>query len=606
MSALERIAAAIADGTPVDWTTVESSATDEADRALVRELRLVADLASFHATLISPAGRPPHDLHDSILHPPSETSAGTEPSQTAGDPPPVGWGPLRVIEKIGRGTFGDVYRAWDPRLDRDVALKLLRRRDAQSDELDSTVIEEGRLQARVRHPGVITIHGADRIDGRVGLWMELIQGPTLEQELRERGPRSAEDAATVGIELCRALSAVHETGLVHRDVKAQNVIRDETGRLVLGDFGTGQALEEPDADRRASLAGTPLYLAPELFDRQPATVESDLYGLGVLLYHLVTGSFPIRGRTIRQLRQAHRENRRTFLSECRPDLPVPFVRAVERALDPNPEERFGRATDLAAALEECLPLSARTPGASALGQPSPVWSTKPLLAVGGAALILLSVVTFWQWASPPGEQGSSSQRVAPPTVLASAAPQSRRILNTSIGGATAVSPDGRLLVTKLWDGDQWGNLATYDRGSTSIRPSPMILMRRRGMLSTPPRSSRPTVSRWLLSVPIGGEAAHARLGWSGPTGWTAGSSTVSTPSIRRSFFTPGCPTGRTSSRQQRLTARPSSCCCLSTATRRRPSTRLGLACRGTGRPHRCPITSRYVPMGSGSRMTRPH
>ena len=464
MSALERIAAAIADGTPVDWTTVESSATDEADRALVRELRLVADLASFHATLISPAGRPPHDLHDSILHPPSETSAGTEPSQTAGDPPPVGWGPLRVIEKIGRGTFGDVYRAWDPRLDRDVALKLLRRRDAQSDELDSTVIEEGRLQARVRHPGVITIHGADRIDGRVGLWMELIQGPTLEQELRERGPRSAEDAATVGIELCRALSAVHETGLVHRDVKAQNVIRDETGRLVLGDFGTGQALEEPDADRRASLAGTPLYLAPELFDRQPATVESDLYGLGVLLYHLVTGSFPIRGRTIRQLRQAHRENRRTFLSECRPDLPVPFVRAVERALDPNPEERFGRATDLAAALEECLPLSARTPGASALGQPSPVWSTKPLLAVGGAALILLSVVTFWQWASPPGEQGSSSQRVAPPTVLASAAPQSRRILNTSIGGATAVSPDGRLLVTKLWDGDQWGNLATYDRG----------------------------------------------------------------------------------------------------------------------------------------------
>ena len=81
------------------------------------------------------------------------------------------WGPLEIIEKVGRGSFGDVYRAWDSRLDRDVALKLLRRRDAAADDaaLGSSVIEEGRLQARVRHPGVITIHGADRIDGRVGL-----------------------------------------------------------------------------------------------------------------------------------------------------------------------------------------------------------------------------------------------------------------------------------------------------------------------------------------------------------------------------------------------------------------------------------------------------
>ena len=347
MSALEQVAAAIADGTPIDWATVESSASDEAERALVRELRLVAELASFHATLHSPAGHPPHDLHDSILHPPGGTAPGGEPSDAVGDPRPVRWGPLRVIEKVGRGTFGDVYRAWDPRLDREVALKLLRRREAATDQLDSTVIEEGRLQARVRHPGVVTIHGADRIDGRVGLWMELIQGPTLEEELLERGPLSAEDAARVGIELCRALGAVHETGLVHRDVKAQNVMRDETGRLVLGDFGTGQAVEEQDDDSQTSMAGTPLYLAPELFDRQPATVESDLYSLGVLLYHLVTGGFPIHGRTVRQLRQAHRENRRTFLSEIRPELPVGFTRTVERALDPHPTDRFGRATDLA-------------------------------------------------------------------------------------------------------------------------------------------------------------------------------------------------------------------------------------------------------------------
>ena len=167
---------------------------------------------------------------------------------------------------------------------------------------------EGRLQARVRHPGVITIYGADRIDGRVGLWMEIIEGRTLEQELDADGPFKATEAAKIGIELCRALGAVHEEGLLHRDVKAQNVMRDEKGRLVLGDFGTGRGAVDRDgreADSAHDVAGTPLYFAPEIFRREPGTAQSDLYSLGVLLYHLVTGSFPVRGCSVRQLRDSH-------------------------------------------------------------------------------------------------------------------------------------------------------------------------------------------------------------------------------------------------------------------------------------------------------------
>src|SRR5207244_2811767 len=103
----------------------------------------------------------------------------------------------------------------------------------------ASVIDEGRLLARIRHPNVVTVHGADRIDGRVGLWMEYIHGRTLERSLAEQGPFSAPEAGEIGIQVCRALAAVHQAGLLHRDIKAQNVMREDGGRLVLMDFGAG-------------------------------------------------------------------------------------------------------------------------------------------------------------------------------------------------------------------------------------------------------------------------------------------------------------------------------------------------------------------------------
>jgi serine/threonine-protein kinase len=161
-----------------------------------------------------------------------------------------------------------VYRAWDPRLDREVALKLIREQGPRHDSVGSLVIDEGRLLARVRHPNVVTVYGADRIDGRVGLWMEFVRGRTLEAVLRDHGPFGAQEAALIGLDVCRALSAVHKASLIHRDVKAQNVMREAGGRIVLMDFGTGR--EELEG-RRAELAGTPLYIAPEIFASAPAT-----------------------------------------------------------------------------------------------------------------------------------------------------------------------------------------------------------------------------------------------------------------------------------------------------------------------------------------------
>ena len=166
---LADVAGAILDGAPIDWVAAESSA-DEAERQLLAPLRLVAKLA---------------DLHRRHAHSATVFGAAVDDPEAAMRLERLEyWGHLRVLEPIGRGAFGEVYRAWDTRLDREVALKLLPA-TAKTLRRATSIIEEGRLLARVRHPNVVTIYGAERIDDRVGLWMEFVKGRTLEQVIEQ-------------------------------------------------------------------------------------------------------------------------------------------------------------------------------------------------------------------------------------------------------------------------------------------------------------------------------------------------------------------------------------------------------------------------------------
>ena len=249
---------------------------------------------------------------------------------------------------MGEGSFGEVYRAFDTGLHREVALKLLH--EGQSPARQSArVLKEARLLARLRHPNVVIVHGAEQHDNRVGLWMEFIHGSTLEKLLKVHGPFAAGEAARIGQELCHALAAVHAAGLVHRDIKAQNVIRETGGRVVLMDFGAGEWRDRA-ARGPSRLTGTPLYLAPEVLDGGRATARSDIYSLGVLLYHLVTNAFPVTGASLDDLRHAQREGKRTPLDDARHDLPDDFVRTIERAIDPDPSRRFSSAGAMLSAL----------------------------------------------------------------------------------------------------------------------------------------------------------------------------------------------------------------------------------------------------------------
>ena len=294
---------------------------------------------------------------------PLRTVAATPgpPSGSNGPEPPVPerWGSLVVRERVGAGVFGEVYRAYDEQLQREVALKLLRVGSRSSDRLAAKVLNEGRLLARLRHPNVVLVHGVEARGDRVGLWMEFVRGCTLEQLLDRQGLFGAREAALIGQDLCRALAAVHAAGLVHRDVKAQNVMREEGGRVVLMDFGTGVPARDDESGRAAPAAGTPLYLAPELLDGGEATASSDLYSLGVLLYHLVTGGYPVVAASLADLKDAHQRGRRR-LHDARPDLPDAFVQAIDRALAPNPADRHASAGAMQDALTRALGIDTPT------------------------------------------------------------------------------------------------------------------------------------------------------------------------------------------------------------------------------------------------------
>lgn len=378
---LVNVAGAVADGRTVDWEVADRSAASDHERQILTELRFIAGIARGTG--------------------PSRTDYPAAPDAAAQLPasrPLTEWGTLRLLELVGRGTFGDVYRAWDGHLDREVALKVLRRTRPDSGAADPSMFEEGRLLARIRHPNVVTVYGADRIGREVGVWMEFVRGRTLEQELQERGPFPLEEVIAIGVQVSDALAAIHRAGVLHRDVKTHNIIRDAEGRLILTDLGAGCEVDPRAGGASAELAGTPLYLAPEVLAGHPATPQSDVYSLGVVLFRLITGSYPVSGRSLDALRKSHERRAPTRLGELRPDLPARFIEIIDRALDPDAHRRCQDAAHLCAALGR---LTRGPQGGATTGIRPHGWTRRSII-VGAAVLITLAGAAWQRWrASPP-------------------------------------------------------------------------------------------------------------------------------------------------------------------------------------------------------------
>jgi eukaryotic-like serine/threonine-protein kinase len=345
------MAASIADGIPVDWDCAEDS--DPETTEVMNQLRKIETLARLS------------------------------------DPLPCQWGPFIIRSEIGRGSFGTVYRAFHPQLAIDVALKVIRPRPLEVSIDPSQALTEARLLAQINHPNVVRVYSADCLEQEVGVAMELVTGRTLQDVVRIQGPLSPRDTMRIGIDVCRALAAVHGAGVLHGDIKANNVMRAHDGRTVLMDFGAGHDLKT--GLRSRSGAGTPLYLAPEIFAGSRRTIASDIYSLGVLLHYLSTGAYPVSGSSRTEIEERHAAHvPRRPLRELRSDLPEPFINVVDRCTAESPTYRFWSAAELEAALHKAM--------ASTQGTSFPFFSRRTLTA----AASFLAVLGLFAWLSTAG------------------------------------------------------------------------------------------------------------------------------------------------------------------------------------------------------------
>ena len=288
-----------------------------------------------------------------------------EPSPSALLPKGTAVGRHVIVEPRGSGAMGVVYLAYDPELDRRVALKLLRPGGAPE-----RMLREAQAMARVAHPNVVAIHDVGRVGGAVYLAMEYVDGSTLREWCRPEAGRPWSEVCRAFVQAGHGLAAAHEAGLVHRDFKPENVLVGTDGRVRVTDFGLARlgaddAREAPPPDRpiaaplltrTGALLGTPRYMAPELFAGGEATAASDQFAFGVSLHEAAYGTRPFRGQTIAELRAAI-ERGPSPPAEGRAPSAVRLV--ILRALAARPEDRYPSMNALLAELEERPPARSR-------------------------------------------------------------------------------------------------------------------------------------------------------------------------------------------------------------------------------------------------------
>ncbi len=303
-------------------------------------------------------------------------------------------GHYHILEQIGAGGMGVVYRAHDERLDRDVALKVLPADSFQDETARARLLREARTASRLNHPHICTVHEVGEADGQAYIAMELVEGHPLSVKLLS-GPLPAAEVLRLGLQLAEALAHAHDRGIVHRDLKSANVVITPEGRAKVLDFGLAKRMGgEAAADgatqsqisltQPGSVVGTLAYMAPEQLRGQPADARSDVWALGAVLYEMATGARPFQGQTGFELSSA-------IMNQPPAPLPgkvaVELKAVIERCLEKEPERRYQRGGELRAALE------AVQTGAVALWVP---WryrlARRRGLALAAAAVMLVALL----------------------------------------------------------------------------------------------------------------------------------------------------------------------------------------------------------------------
>jgi hypothetical protein len=262
-------------------------------------------------------------------------------------------GRYELEELLGSGGMSSVYRAHDTLLERVVALKILHERFHGDAEYVERFRREARAVAQLSHPNIVTVIDRGEDGGRQFIVFEHVEGRTLKAEVDD-GPLDVRRALEVAIAVARGLGFAHDHGIVHRDVKPQNVLLNEDGEVKVTDFGIARSLDVAGVTQSGTVLGTSNYIAPEQATGGDVDVRTDVYGLGVVLFELLTGDLPFTGDSFVAVAMQHVHAPAPSVLDRRPDVPPRVALAVERALEKDPAHRFGSMAELAAELEGCL------------------------------------------------------------------------------------------------------------------------------------------------------------------------------------------------------------------------------------------------------------
>ena len=258
-------------------------------------------------------------------------------------------------ELVGTGGMSSVYRARDRLLERHVALKILHPHHSSDEDFVQRFRKEARLVAQLSHPNIVTVIDRGDDGGRQFIVFEYVEGENLKEVVTREGPLPLRRVLELALQIGRGLAFAHSQGLVHRDVKPQNVLMNGDDQAKVTDFGIARSIDvDVGVTQTGTVLGTSAYIAPEQASGGDITPQTDVYSLGVVLYELLTGEVPFPGESFVAVAMKHINDPPPTLLERRPDTPPRLAAAVDRALAKEPGERFGSMDDFVAELSACL------------------------------------------------------------------------------------------------------------------------------------------------------------------------------------------------------------------------------------------------------------
>lgn len=260
----------------------------------------------------------------------------------------------KIIESIGEGGMANVYLAWDTILEREVAVKILRGDLADDEKFVRRFQREANSASSLKHPNIVEVYDVGEDNGKYFIVMEYVNGKTLKSLIKKRGALNLTEAIDIMLQITSGISCAHDSYIIHRDIKPQNIMILEDGRVKITDFGIAMALNSNELTQTNSVMGSVHYLPPEQANGSGSTIKSDIYSIGILMFELITGKVPFKGDNAVEIAIKHMKNPIPSVCKINPSIPQSVENIILKACAKNPKNRYDSVHEMYDDLKKCL------------------------------------------------------------------------------------------------------------------------------------------------------------------------------------------------------------------------------------------------------------